>query len=388
MATRVRKAAGGSATARSRDTAVKRSVSGRPTKAFFVSMLVRDIELLPAVVDLVDNSVNGARRERPDGDYTGLKVAVEASAKRFTISDNCGGMSIDTAVNYAFRFGRVLKVDDHSIGQFGVGMKRAIFKLGRHFRVTSRTNKEAFVVDVDVQDWVERLGDDDWDFDLEEEEPDGTTGTVIRVDELLPEVAEQFAGTAWRTELAAELRLKHADALGRGLAIAVNGTALKPVPLEITRTKPFGPTVVSSEYGQGARKVDVVLVCGLGPKGDSEAGGGGWYVFCNGRMVLGPERTNVTVWMGKERSGLPRYHGEYARFRGYAFFDADDASALPWTTTKVGVSTDAPIWIAAREQMREISKPVIKFLRDFDRVRDTHDSVEQQLDEISFVSSA
>ena len=37
--------------------------------------------------------------------------------------------------------------------------------------------------------------------------------------------------------------------------------------------------------------------------------------------------------------------------------------------------------------MREISKPVIKFLRDFDRVRDTHDSVEQQLDEISFVST-
>ena len=70
---------------------------------------------------------------------------------------------------------------------------------------------------------------------MEEEEPDGTTGTVIRVDELLPEVAEQFAGTAWRTELAAELRLKHADALGRGLAIAVNGTAPKPVPLEITR---------------------------------------------------------------------------------------------------------------------------------------------------------
>ena len=59
MANPARKAAGGSATARSRDTAVKRSVSGRPTKAFFVSMLVRDIELLPAVVDLVDNSVDG-----------------------------------------------------------------------------------------------------------------------------------------------------------------------------------------------------------------------------------------------------------------------------------------------------------------------------------------
>ena len=37
-------------------------VDARPTKRFFVRMLVRDIELVPAIIDLVDNSVDGAKR--------------------------------------------------------------------------------------------------------------------------------------------------------------------------------------------------------------------------------------------------------------------------------------------------------------------------------------
>ena len=40
-------------------------VQGEPTKDFFISMLVRDIGLIPAIVDLVDNSVDGGRRLRP-----------------------------------------------------------------------------------------------------------------------------------------------------------------------------------------------------------------------------------------------------------------------------------------------------------------------------------
>ena len=40
-------------------------LNGAPTKRFFVSMLPRDIELDDAILDLVDNSVDGAmRRER------------------------------------------------------------------------------------------------------------------------------------------------------------------------------------------------------------------------------------------------------------------------------------------------------------------------------------
>ena len=46
-------------------------VEAAPEKLFFVSMLTKDIEMIPAIADLVDNSVDGAKQVRPDGDYSG-----------------------------------------------------------------------------------------------------------------------------------------------------------------------------------------------------------------------------------------------------------------------------------------------------------------------------
>jgi hypothetical protein len=75
--------------------AARVTVDARPTKNFFVEMLVRDVDLLDAVVDLVDNSVDGARRLRGrEGDYRGLHVAIAFDGESFRITDNCGGMSL------------------------------------------------------------------------------------------------------------------------------------------------------------------------------------------------------------------------------------------------------------------------------------------------------
>ncbi len=65
-------------------------INAAPTKAFFVDMLVRDIPLEQAVLDLVDNSIDGAKRM--DGaDFQGRKIEIEISGDRFRILDNCGG---------------------------------------------------------------------------------------------------------------------------------------------------------------------------------------------------------------------------------------------------------------------------------------------------------
>jgi hypothetical protein len=122
-------------------------IETEPTKAFFVEMLVKDIELERAVLDLVDNSIDGAKRLRPDApiDYTGLRIDIDVGRAQFRITDNCGGFDIHTATTYAFRFGRAPGAGQtpYSIGQFGVGMKRALFKFGRAFSVTSATATRA-----------------------------------------------------------------------------------------------------------------------------------------------------------------------------------------------------------------------------------------------------
>ena len=102
-------------------------------------MLTNDVTLNDAIGDLVDNSVDGALSIRKDGRYDGLWVRISVKKDLFRIADNCGGISIDTARNYAFRFGRPSGMEGipWSLGQFGIGMKRALFKLGKKFKIES-----------------------------------------------------------------------------------------------------------------------------------------------------------------------------------------------------------------------------------------------------------
>ena len=67
-----------------------RKIDARPTKDFFISMLVKDVDLARSIIDLVDNSVDGAHRLRPDKDFTDLNVDIRITSEQFEISDNCG----------------------------------------------------------------------------------------------------------------------------------------------------------------------------------------------------------------------------------------------------------------------------------------------------------
>lgn len=47
-------------------------IDASPTKDLFITMLVKDIDLIDAIVDLVDNCVDGARRIRRNNNYEDL----------------------------------------------------------------------------------------------------------------------------------------------------------------------------------------------------------------------------------------------------------------------------------------------------------------------------
>ncbi|GAA2371835.1 ATP-binding protein [Streptomyces viridochromogenes] len=350
-------------------------VKAAPTKNFFVSMLVRDIELLDAVIDLLDNSVDGARRTRSNGDYSGLEVRITFNGDFFRIEDNCGGMPIDVARHYAFRFGRdeSRPLDLNSIGQFGVGMKRTLFKLGRHFIVESKTVEDSFRLDVDVEEWQRNP---EWDFQLaavaeNESRAESETGTTIVVDRLNATSQTDLREPSWRKRLSSEARLKHRRALDRGMRIYINDEPLQPMPLDLIEDEHVRPYRHEQEFQAGnadtPSTVKLTLLAGVSIPDSSAAG---WYVFCNDRLVLGPDKTSTTVWIGagrQARGGIPAYHDQYARFRGYAFFEAENPAALPWTTTKTGVDTDSPVWRSARQSMILATRPVIDFLNILDK---------------------
>jgi DNA topoisomerase VI subunit B len=153
-----------------------------PTKAFFVRMITRDISLADCILDLIDNSVDAAwqlRGSKPNvySNTTSLSafhIEISASALKFNIRDNCGGITLDNAAKYAFTFGRddEMEHEAYSIGVYGIGMKRAIFKLGSIIQIRStysvesrgKAKSESFRVPINVTKWLAAKA---WDFDLE-----------------------------------------------------------------------------------------------------------------------------------------------------------------------------------------------------------------------------
>lgn len=343
-------------------------IDASPTKDFFIEMLVRDIELNQAIIDLIDNCIDGALRIRPNRNYEGLFVRLEATPERFRIVDNCGGIPVDLARTYAFRFGRPADMPQisHSIGHVGVGMKRALFKLGSTFRIESTTETSKFVVEEDVNEWKTR---EEWKFQFDELEenltniPPEQRGTIITVDHLHDSVAEDFGLENFRNRLRYKIRQAQQQTIDRGLAISLNGIPLEFHPLELLSSDELQPVFFEETYIQNGVSVDVKVYAGIA---NSEPSKAGWYIYCNGRMVLGADQTLKTGWGEGGEITIPKYHNQYARFRGFTFFDSDNAALLPWNTTKTGVDADSPIYRAVKQQMVTVMRPVIDFLNKLD----------------------
>ena len=186
-------------------------VKAAPTKRFFISVLVKDIYMMDAIVELVDNSIDSARSKFGIRDLKKIAIEIRYNAEEFSITDNAGGISISQARYYAFRFGRPdgAPTTPGAVGEFGVGMKRALFKMGRHFVVESWTKEEYFKIKVDVDAW-EKIPEEDpnsWHFEFSEtgENPKpGHTGTQITVTKLYPYAVGRNAIWWRRTETSRE----------------------------------------------------------------------------------------------------------------------------------------------------------------------------------------
>lgn len=349
-------------------------------KRFFIDMLTKDIELLPAIADLVDNSVDGirarARREKSDDDLSGSWIHLSIDATHFEITDNAGGISTEVARNYAFRFGRpdVFKGVPGSVGQFGIGMKRAIFKLGTAFEVESTWKQPEsdegthFLVREDVQKWAD-VGDWSFRFTELDEHVDSpqNVGTRILVSPLRPSVSDDLGLDSNINQLRNELSTRHQESLRRGMEIKVNGTALWAHQPSLQSSGSYAPInrkfELAATNGEATGKVAVQIIAGTvraknaardaaldsgEARNFQNPGEAGWYVFCNGRLLLAGDRTATTGW----GSPAAAYHPEYRNFRGYVYMDAEDAALLPWNTTKTAVDRDSQVFRDVVAQMK------------------------------------
>jgi hypothetical protein len=362
------------------------SIDASPTKMFFVQMLVKDIALTRSIIDLLDNSIDGLLRlstaRKADIRHADHYVRISVSADSFEIEDNCGGIPLDVAREYAFRFGRTSATPptERSIGQFGVGMKRALFKLGQHILIETKSRLDSFSLTIDLDEWSK--DDKNWDFVLSDYERFQSETTVadrttkIRVDQLDQAVSDQFSDPQFLNRLRSEIAHAHRHSLDKGLLIQLNAIPISHISTKLIQSDQIGCAFSSEVRTVGEDEITVIIYAGIAPSTSRESG---WYIFCNGRQVVGQDKSHLTGWGEDESTSIPQFHPQYNRFKGYVFFDSANTRLLPWNTTKTGVDEESELYRSVRLDMVNAMRPVIDFLNELDREKDLPSTVPHPL---------
>lgn len=357
-----------------------------PSKRFFVNMLVRDIELKDAILDLLDNCVDGIlRSRRPDlsqaKPYAGCRAAITLSADGFRIIDNCGGIPFDVAKNKAFAIGNPNPITGEdaaaTVGMYGIGMKRAIFKFGESAIVRSYSDRP-FEVRID-RNW---LGNDAWtDLPMVSlEEGDFTDkGTMVEVRDLYTPVAAEFDRDSFVEDVREAIASQYSIILGKGFEVTIarrmDGAA-KAVPVEAEKFQllaapdegqpHIAPYVYKGEIDGVAIEIYAGLYRELPDETEQEeaeetsgsADDAGWVVACNDRVVIWKDRSRLTGW---GEAGTPNFHGQFIAITGIVLMHSTDPSLLPLTTTKRGVDAGSEVYSKVKDLMRTATQGLASF---------------------------
>lgn len=353
------------------------------TKSFLIDIITRDIGIMDAILELVDNSLDRAvevfnldvtknliEEYLFQGDLEKITVNITISDNEFIIEDNCGGITRSDLMNEVFIFG--LPKDDFTytgLSAFGIGMKRAFFKLGKQVYLRTRTQQEETAINWDIDNWMNEEKTE-WDIPLSNSDESKLSfnfqlpGTVIKIEKLNVAVKTRFSQTEFISNLKNRLRTSYALFLKSGIKIIVNGENLTHSLPEFFTSDEINYTSKLMKW----KDVEVQIIAGITPLEDRNPRG--WYVFCNGRMVIESDKTQITGWNSKS---LPLFHPKFNHFLGYVSFKSANVKDLPWSSTKWGVEVDSPVYMEALEEMRIQALPILDFL---DRWKDVKDEDE------------
>jgi hypothetical protein len=359
------------------------TIWGGPTKRFFVSMLTRDIKLTDAILDLVDNCVDGATRQlkgRVSGSnpYSGYVARLTLSERSFDISDNCGGIP-QNAIKDAFLLGRP-KIERNipTIGMYGIGMKRAIFKIGEEAAVESFSSDGAFQVNY-TRDWL-KPENDQWDLPIEKKQNKKGKGVVVVVQTLRKEVAKQFGNDAFLNELRTAISGHFGYIIQKGFAIYVNGEKLRALTLKLFSTdSPKTAGIRPYDFESDDDGIHVRVTVGFfrplvrmeeideEAERPLESEQAGISVVCNDRLVLLNDTSMQTGWGD---GGVPKFHPQFRGIAGFIIFTSDQPEKLPISTTKRDLDVGAEVYLRARQYCMEGLKECTDFTNKWKGMED------------------
>lgn len=308
-------------------------VNVRPTKKFFIDSITRDIGIEQCITDLIDNSISGAKRSRKNNSYMGYYINIVCAKNSFTIEDNCGGIPLEEAKQYVFRFGNNDdNLKSYSSSGFGIGMKRAFFKIGKSINVESTTGDSRFVVKLNVGKWLE---DNEWTIVVESKDNLGNKiGTKIQIKEINKPISKEFEDIRFTSRLVKLIEKRYCNDISKGLEITINR-------VKVNRKATQQEELYAKSYSFKNVKINVIVM-----KDKIASQECGWDIILNGKMVIAGNKDELTGW-GKENKEGKKINWDdqvFGKFRGSIFAETDNPLLLPFTTTKEGIDKDTEVY--------------------------------------------
>jgi hypothetical protein len=253
---------------------------------------------------------------------------------------------------------------------YGIGMKRAIFKIAKSAEVTSHHANSSVKVDY-TEKW---LDPDNQEWTLPVKRLDTSPeklGVTITSNNLKDEIGKQFANGAFVNGLTLKVGEHFGYIIQKGFCVRINGTPVPAATLPLLSAD-FGssPSIRAFDFIAKVDEVHISVKIGffrplvrekeideetLAPTSREQAG---ISVICNDRVVLLHDRSMKTGWGD---GGVPQFHPQFRAIAGLVVLASNNPEKLPLSTTKRDLDVGSDVFLKARQACMEGIKTFTNF---------------------------
>lgn len=337
---------------------------------FLEAALTQDVTTLEALFDLVDNSIDAARdillkKNVPKGrddlpeSYIGYKIHIRIDKNSVRIVDNCSGIDEATLANRALYTAKPSS-HEYGIGQYGIGLKRSLLKMGTNFSLSVDNGKALCKANFNNKNIGGNLDNKVYALEYNSKK---RVKSLFSVSNLKDEISNDLHDTRWFDNAARQFALRYGIYLIKGLEIILHNI----VNSQFLRVEGIAPELRTDSKFEPQRKrvnidgVEVIIESGIHSDYvfPSESGHDlsknraltdffGIYFSCNDRVIVSATTEKAYGWAAK-------WHSEYNGFVCWVRFVSKDPSKLPWNTSKTALRTDSSLFLKVRDELQPIA---------------------------------
>ncbi len=323
-----------------------------PKKKLLRSMAT-DLDFRMALFEIIDNSIDAWKKNRTN---TKLMIHIYADREHGTLTyqDNAGGVEENNIAELFTLGDNGKKNSQETIGEFGVGLKRALFFMAKRFVLESKAlGEDGFRINLDVDRYFD---DENWEmaYSLKTDLDEGSTRiTFSAINFNMSEKVER--------DLRKSIAETYAYTLTNSGEIFINNTPVTFYKFEAWAKfedpyNMYSPKNLRFKIDSGGMSANVSVKVGL-METSAQTGDYGFYIYCNDRLAI---RAGKTPELGFNDNEFHYPHARLARFRCEIFINGP-GNLMPWNSTKSGLNFDNPLLKEILPAIKKLSYPYLRF---------------------------